>query len=45
MIAYKTENPHHRLMSAVTYTKLVEVFVDNFIATTNNLYLSHFTCF
>ena len=45
MISYQTENPRHRIKSAVTYTNMVEVFVYDFIAATNNPYLSHLTDF
>ena len=45
MIAYQMDNPSHNLKSAFTYTNMVEVFVDNFIAATNNLSLSHLTVF
>ena len=41
MIEYKTENPRHRLTTAITYTNLVEVFVDNFIVARNNPFLPH----
>ena len=43
MIAYKTENPRHRLKASVTYINLVKLFVDNFMAATNNPSLSHLT--
>ena len=45
MIADQIENSSHRLMEEVTYTNMVEVFVDDFIAVTKNPslpQLSHF---
>ena len=45
MIAYQTDNPSHRIKSSVTYTNIVEVFVYDFIAETNNPSLSHLTHF
>ena len=44
-IAYQKENPMQRLKSAVTYTNLIEVFVEDFIAAINNPSLSHLTHF
>ena len=43
MIADQTKIPRHRLKSAVTYTNMVEVFVDDFIPATNNPSLSQLT--
>ena len=37
------EKPRHRLTSEVTYTNLVEVFVDDFISVTNHPSLSQLT--
>ena len=31
MIAYQTDNPRHKIQSAVTYTNTVEIFVDDLL--------------
>ena len=43
MIANQTGNPWHRQTDSLTYTNLVKLFLDDFIAATNNPYQSHIT--
>ena len=43
MIADQTEKQRHKIKELVTYTNLVELFVDDFIAATSNPSLSHLT--
>ena len=45
IIADQTENPRHRLTTSVTYKNPLELFVYDFIAETNNPYLSYLTHF
>ena len=45
MIAHNPENLRHRIKDTVTNTNMVEVFVNYFIAATNNPSLSHLAHF
>ena len=45
IVTEENHNTRHRLTAALSYTNLVEVFVDNFIAATKKTKLTHLTHF